>query len=750
MSENEQRIEARHATLQSVAEGFAAHRHLEVHGLTNPVAARLLAELLKTAERTIAVLVADQKEAAKLAADLSFFHNPDEIVILPHWEVGPYDPLSPHPEVEAERVATLAALHAGSARVVVVPVRSLLQRVMPRPVLDQLAFHLVVEEEYPRQDLKNRLLGLGYQPVPMVEDRGTFSLRGDILDIYPAASRQPLRFDLFGDYIEQIRPFAVDSQRTGEESLAEVLLLPAREMVLAGEHLDYFLQKLQERCDDLDMTRTRREEILDEFREALPAPGREFLLPLNYPQLSTLFDYLPEAGWAVIDPPAIEQAMDRFAAEIREGEQRISNSAEPYVAADQLFLDPGSATEQLDKGRRIDITRLQLYHLEADWPLYRVEALPNSDFHCSAKELRQGLDRLVEQIETWRTEDWRILFACHQPGQAERLQEMLSAHGLELPLVPDRRLADIPRGEALVCVGELSAGFRLPDEKIALFSDEDIFGTRARRRTRRQKRRTLLPSLSELKENDFIVHTDHGVGRYRGLQHLQTGSTEGDYLLIEYAGDDKLYLPIDRIERVQKYVGADGHVPKLDKMGGTAWEKAKFKARAAVEELARDLLKIQAKRKMNKGHSFPHPGADFREFEATFPYEETTDQLAAIEDVQEDLQSEKPMDRLVCGDVGYGKTEVAIRAAYRVALEGKQVALLVPTTILARQHWTTFRARFAGTAVEVDMLSRLRSPAEQKAVMEKLEAGKIDIIIGTHRLLQRDVRFRDLGLIVID
>ena len=750
MSDNEQRIETRHATLHSIAEGFASQPHLEVHGLTGSGNARLLAELLAESDKTLAILVADQKQAACLAADLLFFRQQDDIAFFPQWEVGPYDPLSPHPEVEAERIATLAALHAGRVRAVIVPVRSLLQRVMPRQVLDELSLRLVAEEEYPRDELKENLIGLGYLPVPVVEDRGTFSLRGDILDIFPAAGREPLRLDFFGDFIEQIRTFSPVDQRTGDRQCPEAMLLPAREMVLAGKYLDTFLTNLKERCDDLDMTRTRREAFLDEFREALLAPGREFLLPLNYSELSSFFDYLPKASWVVVDPPAVEQAADQFAAEIRQGEDRIRNSGEPFVEASALYLTPTLMAETIASGRRIDLSCLQLYHLEADWPLYRIESISNRDFLCSPKELHSGLDRLVAKIEEWCRAGWRIQFACHQQGQAERLQEMLAGHGLQLLFDPERRLVDLAPGEAVISVGELSAGFRLPDEKIAVFSDEDIFGTRARRRTRREKQRTLLPSLAELKENDFIVHTDHGVGRYCGLQHLQTGVTEGDYLLIEYAGDDKLYLPIDRIERVQKYVGSEGHLPKLDKMGGSAWEKAKLKARAAVEELARELLKIQAKRKMNKGFSYPPPDTDFREFEATFPYEETADQLAAIEDVQDDLQSEKPMDRLVCGDVGYGKTEVAIRAAFRVAMEGKQVAILVPTTILARQHWTTLSSRFAGTALEVEMLSRLRSAAEQKVILQKLAAGKIDIIIGTHRLLQRDLRFRELGLVIID
>ena len=592
MSDNEQRIDIRHATLHAVAEGARSHRRLEVHGLTGSGNARLLAELLDETGGTCAILVADQKQAARLCADIRFFRRQDDVVFFPNWEVGPYDPLSPHPEVEAERIASLAAMHAGKARAVVIPVRSLMQRVMPRQVLNDLSLQLLLEEEYPREELKERLLGLGYQPVPMVEDRGTFSLRGDILDIYPTASRQPLRLDFFGDFIEQIRPFSVTDQRVVDQQLNEVLLLPAREMVLAGPHLEHFLLRLKERCDDLDMARSRREAILDEARESLLAPGREFLLPLNYELLSPLFDYLPDVDWVVLDPPAVEQAADQFAAEIRSGESRIAASGEPYVEASSLFLEPADISTALGSARQIDLTRLQLYHLEADWPLFRVESVANTDFLCQPNELKGGLDRLVDQLEEWREQNWRVLLVCHQRGQGERLQEMLENHGLSLPFEPERRLVSLEKGEQAIAIGDLSSGFRLPDERIAVFCEEDIFGSRARRRTRREKQRALLPSLSELKENDFIVHTDHGIGRYCGLQHLQSGQTEGDYLLIEYAGDDKLYLPIDRIERVQKYVGSEGHQPKLDKMGGSAWEKAKLKARAAVEELALSLIHI--------------------------------------------------------------------------------------------------------------------------------------------------------------
>ena len=751
MSETDTRTDVRHATCRSITEGALEHPRLEVHGLTGSAEARLLADLIKQSDRPLAILVADQKQARQLHTDLAFYSgHRDATALFPHWEIGAYDPLSPHPEVEAERLASLSGLHESRFKAIIITVRALMQKVMPRSVLNDLCLRLQPEQSYTRAQLTESLLSLGYQPVPLVEDRGTFSFRGDILDIFPTANDEPVRLDFFGDELEQIRPFDPISQRSSSKSYQDLLLLPARELVLAGEHRQTFLKQLRERCDELNMPRTRREALLEEIREGLLAPGREFLLPLNYEHLSTLFDYLPGFRWVLSAPTAIEQAADQFAAEIRAAENRMRDTEAVYVPATELFLTPQEILSQIDAAPRIDLTRLQLFHLEADWPLYRITAEGNSGLLEDTTSTGSGLDLLAAKVTAWQQQGWRLLLVCHQTGQAERLQEMLEHHDLIVPVEPKIRLSRLEKGDVAICVGDLTSGFRLPDERLAIITEEEIFGSRVRRRSRRENKATMLPSLAQLKEGDFIVHTDHGVGRYCGLQHLQTGRVEGDFLYLEYAGEDRLYLPIDRIERVQKYVGGEGHEPKLDKMGGSAWEKAKIKARSAVEEMARDLLKIQAKRKMNKGYTYPPADSEFHEFEAAFPYEETEDQFAAIEDVLGDLQSDKPMDRLVCGDVGYGKTEVAIRAAYMVALAGRQVALLVPTTILARQHLESLRQRFQGTPIEVDMLSRLRSTAEQKKIRGRLEAGQIDIIIGTHRLIQRDIRFKNLGLVIID
>ncbi|BCA81189.1 transcription-repair coupling factor [Desulfuromonas sp. AOP6] len=727
-------------------------QHAEVVGLTGSSSAYVLARYLAKSTETLLVLTANQKQADALASALDFYHGRQgEIVVIPHWEVHPYEPLTPHPEVEATRLSALAGLLQGRVRAAVVSVRALMQKVIPGSVLTNLSGLLVCGDDYERTALIDRLLALGYNPVPLVEDRGTFSIRGDILDIFPASRQAPVRIEFFGDTIERMRPFQAATQRSEQQELEEIELLPAREMILTGDYLETFARRLKERCDDLGLPRTQRESILEEAREGLLSPGRSFLLPLNYPSLDTLFDYLPKARLVVVDPPEVEQEIDAFSAEIAEGERHAANREEAYAPAAELYLTPVEVENALAGGTgRIDLPILPVYRLQEDRELYRLRVDGNGDIRSLFKE-GEGLAQFADRMAQWQEESWRILLVCHQRGQAERMADLLRPYGLELFFSGSSKAHSPEPGEIALVRGELQAGFRLPDEKWAVITEEEIFGQRVRRRALTEARaKALLSSLAELKEGDYVVHADHGIALYRGLQHLEMNGIEGDFLQIEYAGGDRLYLPVDRIEKVQKYVGGEGHVPRLDRLGSGSWEKARLRARAAVEELARELLNIYARREMAEAYSFSPPDRTFREFEAAFPYEETPDQLEAITDTLDDMQSGKPMDRLICGDVGFGKTEVAIRAAFKAAMDGKQVAVLVPTTILAQQHLESFRERFKGYPLEVEMVSRFRTPKEQKEILQKTAEGKIDVLIGTHRLLQRDVRFRDLGLMIVD
>ncbi|WP_249621222.1 transcription-repair coupling factor [Desulfuromonas sp. CSMB_57] len=725
----------------------------EVHGLTGSCGAFLAARLLGAGPGPLIVLAPDQKQADRFAADLAFFAGPGAAIhLLPHWELRPYEALLPHPEVEATRLATLAAAATGQVDAVVLTVGAALQRVMPRRVLAEHLQVLQSGEEYDRDALLRQLVEMGYHAVPLVEDPGTFAVRGDLLDLFPPSQPQPLRLDFFGDLLERIRPFDAATQRSAETALAQLPLLPAREMLLSGATLETFAHGLKERADQLGLPRAQRDAILEEARDGLLAPGHCFLMPLCYGALDSIFDYVPEGRWLFLDPPAIEQEMDRLEGEVVTGEGRMADRGELYLPGAALYLSAREFEAQLACRPRIDVLSLRLYHLsERPVLVFRSEA--NADLRADKHPAEGGpAARLAAAFRAWQQEGWRLLLVCHQPGQAARLQDLFLGRGLNLPVEPAARLASLAPGQAVIALGDLSAGFRLPEERLAVITEEEIFGPRARRRsaTAEARARARLSSLAELRDGDLVVHTDHGIGRFQGLLHLELQGVEGDFLHLEYAGGDRLYLPVDRIEKVQKYVGAEGQTPRLDRMGGGAWEKAKLRARAAVEELARDLLQIYARRQMHEGFVYSPPDALFREFEAAFPYEETPDQLAAINEVLADMQSPQAMDRLICGDVGYGKTEVAIRAALKAVLDGKQVAVLVPTTLLARQHCQTFRERFSNLPVTVEMLSRLVTTGEQKRILQRAAEGKVDVLIGTHRLLQRDVRFRDLGLLIVD
>jgi transcription-repair coupling factor (superfamily II helicase) len=371
----------------------------------------------------------------------------------------------------------------------------------------------------------------------------------------------------------------------------------------------------------------------------------------------------------------------------------------------------------------------------------------------ASSDSEEMLRPLVERLTAWLAEKKRVVVACHQPGQAHRLHELLVPYSLPLHLSEGRFPTGRrdAAGKVEILVGEISRGFRLPEGELVVIAEEEIFGKRIKRRGISEvRKKQILTSLAELKPGDYMVHIDFGVGLYKGLQHLTIDTLEGDFLLLEYAGGDKLYLPVDRINLVQRYVGSEGMNPILDKLGGSGWEKKKAKVLESVREMAEELLKIYASRMVHEWFAFSRPDDLYREFEASFAFEETPDQLSAIEDVLQDMASDKPMDRLICGDVGYGKTEVAMRGAFKAAMDGKQVAVLVPTTVLAQQHLETFRNRFDAYPVKVEMVSRFRTPREQKAILEEVKKGDVDVIIGTHRLLQKDIEFKDLGLVIID
>ncbi len=729
-----------------------ADKKISVAGVAGSASALLATELSTLTGRQILLITPDQAAADELTHAISFF-NDSNLTAFPAWDTSPFETTSPDPDISGSRLETLQLLLQGSPCIVISPVAALLQRVIPRSVLASATLRLIPGNEPDRESLLENLVKMGYTNCPLVEERGSFAVRGGILDIFPPALPRPVRIEFFGDTVETVRSFDPLSQRT-VENLAGMTLMPSRELVITAESLQKFVLRLKDRADQLDIPADRRRQLVAELQGDSYPPGIEYLQPLFHPSLELFFNYMENPLLILSEPERIRQAVNTCFEEITNGARRALAEERLHPETMELYLLPEELESAISGYQRLELTGLIAD--ESAESRFSVTSENNSDLKLAISgEQQHLLSPFAERIKAWRKEGWRIVMVCHQPTQAERLEKLLAPYNLNCvksDLYPFGGEPIMQEADLFLSVGDLSKGFRLPEARLAVIAEEELFGKRTRRKSGVTALRTkqIMASLAELKPGDAMVHIDHGIGIYRGLQHLKAGAVEGDFLLLEYANSDKLYLPIDRLGLVQRYTGGEGASPAPAKLGGAGWEKTRSKARRNIEELAEELLEVYAKRQASQGYAFTPPDELFREFEATFPWEETPDQLAAIQDVLADMQHSRPMDRLVCGDVGYGKTEVALRAAFKAVLDGKQVAMLVPTTILAQQHFETFNNRLSGYPVSIEMLSRFRTAKEQKETLELLKAGKLDIIIGTHRLLQKDVAFKDLGLLIVD
>ncbi|MDD2310811.1 MAG: transcription-repair coupling factor [Desulfuromonadaceae bacterium] len=732
-------------------------QRITIPGLKGSSPALLVADLVRGGLGNSLVIAPTQEAAEEFCRELTFFSGGDlHAAFFPAWDAAPFSAASPHPDVTGARLETLFRLQNGGSRITVMPVAAAMQRVLPRKVLNDASCYLLPGEEFDRDDLLARLIRMGYANVPLVEDRGTFAVRGGILDIFPPNLVAPVRIEFFGDTAETMRAFDPLTQRS-LQPIEELVLLPSRELLLSDGVLADIGPRLKQLCDDLDIPANRRRLILEDLQNAVYFQGIDFLQPLLHPSLETIFDYSPASPLILLDPEAVNYACLSFCEEIEAGVVKAAAAGLAHSPAAELFLTERELSDAIIARRTIELSGLVVDTQEASTAV-AIHCLDNSALRVNvSKESSHALAPLARILRGWLDTGEQVVIACHQQPQAERLKDLLTPYKIPCS-ISEAGFTEISPpfqvdggGRVTILLGDISRGFRLPDDHLVLIAEEELFGKRVRRRgVSEMRKKQLLASMAELKPGDYMVHIDHGIGLYRGLQHISVGSVGGDFLLLEYAGSDKLFLPVDRLGLVQRYVGPEGSHPALDKLGGVSWEKSKGKARKNIEELAGELLEIYARRQLSEGFSFSPPDEMYREFEASFAWEETPDQLTAIQDVLADMQHSKPMDRLICGDVGYGKTEVALRGAFKSALDGKQVGILVPTTILAQQHYETFRERLKDYPVTVEVLSRFRTAKEQKETLERLKKGNVDIIIGTHRLLQKDVAFKDLGLLIID
>ncbi|MCK8600400.1 transcription-repair coupling factor [Desulfoferrobacter suflitae] len=733
-----------------------------LQGAHPSVLAYLIARGLDSIGKSFLLVAPTDREAEKYLENLSFFWGKDD----PHAKsfaanrIWHFPSRSGHKaqwlgkmEATARRLETLHMLRTAASPVVVVTsTLALLELLPPAEVLLEQYEYLIPGEQINLQDLCRRLVERGYSRVSLVEEYGDFSQRGGILDVYSPLHRWPLRMELFGDELESIRLFHPGTQRS-MGVLEDAVLLPGSEIILDAEAKERAKKAIYEDVKSEKLSPAAGNVWLERIQEGYQMDYFEEVLPVFYERTATLFDYLhPSMVVVWSDSNQIRKQADDIYGRLRQ-DAIDSRSVHEWRRPAADLLQPRDRFE-LASGDFQQIWANSLARQLSSTRIFEVKARTHEDLALMVSS-HPGRERLLEplarQFLEWQKEGISSYLVCGHKEQARRLAELLKGYDV------DAMFSALAFGEesysavvVKVITGPLEKGFIWREEGLAVVCEEEIFGKRSRRRSQSAVAGIFLNSFRDLHVGDYVVHVDHGIGVYKELAHLMVGSAESDFLLLEYQGGDRLYVPVDKLQKVQKYLGIEGEEPRVDKLGGKSWENAKKKARESAERVAEELLNLYALRQVNEGFRYSSPDQFYREFEATFSYEETPDQLEAIEDVIADMTSPRPMDRLICGDVGFGKTEVAVRAAFKAIMDGKQVAMLVPTTVLAEQHFQTFAERFTGFPLRVASLSRFKSRAQQKEVLEALKKGTVDLVVGTHRLLQSDVAFRDLGLLIID
>ena len=712
------------------------------------------------------VVASSPKKALQFCDDLKFFlrNDPDGVVAyLPPYNLLPFKFLASHNETAATRIRTLYNLiQQNRPPIVVTTVAALIKKIIPKRTLVDYAELVLEGEEIDRDDLVEKLVSGGYVSTAIVEEPGDFCARGGILDIFSPMYPDPFRIELFGDFVESIRFFSAASQRT-RKNIKEAVIIPAKEVVLTLDQKKAVIVRIREQGAHQEMPVTAVRRMVERVREEGVFNGIESLIGLIYSDMDTLFDYLSDAAlWITADTEAFDQGVREAHDLVMKTYQAAKDDGAFAVEPGKMYLGRQEVMEKLAKTRPLSFKML---------PVVRdggTETVRGASYHFTVEDnalLSNALrhpshrDQAVEPLVKWIKEKQQLgyvtVLTCATQVQAERLSSLLTPYGIPLRTSETfpywQRGLKERDGRTYICRGSVSKGFVWSSESVAILTEQEIFGARKRRKKyRKEPAARQLLAFEDLKTDDLVVHEDHGIGQYKRLIKMDVSGVENDFILINYRGGDKLYLPVERMNLIKKYMGVEGTIPVLDKMGGVSWDKVKQKAKKSAEKIAGELLKLYAVRKVSQGFRHLPMDSELHEFEAGFLFEETNDQIRAIEDVLNDMQKSTPMDRLVCGDVGYGKTEVAMRAAFVAVFNNKQVAILVPTTVLAEQHYASFSERFAGYPVQVACLSRFRKKGEQKKIVEGLKSGTIDIVIGTHRLLQKDIGFKDLGLFVLD
>jgi transcription-repair coupling factor (superfamily II helicase) len=716
----------------------ARQRYTRLAGSADALAISRLA----SANSPLAIISATALDAQRLVEEIVWLAPKLRVCLLPDWETLPYDQFSPHQDLVSERLATLYRIQRGDFDVAVVPAATALVRLCPPAYIAGHTFLLTQGDRLDLDKLKQQLVTAGYQFVTQVVAPGEVCFRGGLIDLFPMGSALPYRLDLDDDVVDAIKTFDVDSQRT-VYAVREIRMLPAREFPMDDAGRTRFRSRWREIFEG-DPSKKR---LYRDVSNGVPAAGIEYYLPLFFESVATIFDYLP-AGCVLGLHHDVAGAIQEFWRDaITRFKLAGGDPDRPLLQPPQLFIPSDEFYVRVKDFSRIDFVGHSDENESNTQPLHS-EPLPPVAVDRRASDPLAALKRFVE------TSGLRVLVAAESPGRRETMSSYFGEHGLQPVSCTNFEEFEKSTASFHLCVSPLAHGFVVPSERWAVVTEAELYAGVVRRRARAAEKRTsvegMLRDLSELKIGDPVVHEQHGIGRYMGLTNLSLEEGQSEFLLLEYEGGDKLYVPVSQLGVVGRYSGAQPEEAPLHKLGSGQWDKAKARAAKQVRDTAAELLALYAKRAARLGHAFSLKHSDLEAFADGFGFEETADQAAAIESVVADMAAGKPMDRLVCGDVGFGKTEVALRAAFIAAADGKQVAILCPTTLLAEQHFQTFSDRFADWPVRIAELSRFKTGKQTTEIVEKISTGEIDIVIGTHKLLSREVKFKKLGLVIID
>ncbi|OGT37495.1 MAG: transcription-repair coupling factor [Gammaproteobacteria bacterium RIFCSPHIGHO2_12_FULL_37_14] len=708
-----------------------------------------LTSTIAQSDHPILIVVPDSLIASLLMEEFHFFdHSEHRIMLFPDWETLPYDYFSPHQDIISERLATLSQLTTFRKGAIVTTISTLMHRLAPREYLDGQGFFLKIGDQLNIDILRTRLTKANYRSVGQVREHGEFAVRGSIVDLFPMGSKQPFRIDLLDNEVDTIRIFSTDSQRSTDK-VDEIHLLPGREFPLTEESIERFRQNWRSQFTGNPL----KNPIYQDISEGICSPGIEYYLSLFFDKTATLFDYLPEDICIVTINNIVEKSKEFWQEVSTRYDQGRFNTARPLLSPDKVFVSATSVNESLEKFANIQIS--DSHHEKATLLRSKRRPVSFATTPTPALNINHKEAQPFAALQQFIANDaGRILFCVETIGRREIILQLFKNISLH-PTYFHSWQTFLTNSERLgIIVAPLQEGFKLHHPEITLITEAQLYGERVLQRRLRKKNHQdpdkLIQNLTELQIGDPVVHIDHGIGRYLGLQTLSIKDQVTEFFCLEYQNADKLYVPVALLHLISRYSGTNpDHIP-MSKLGSEQWQKSKRKATENVRDIAAELLDLYAKRAARSGHAATFVADQYKIFASQFPFEETPDQLQAIDQVFADMMSEKPMDRVICGDVGFGKTEVALRAAFLAVQNSQQIVVLVPTTLLAQQHFQTFQDRFADWPVTIEMLSRFRTSKEQKSTMQRMEQGQVDIVIGTHKLLQTDIKLKSLGLVIID